>query len=184
MAWHNLNMRKVNLVGKKFNKWTVISESTKAKTSHDRVWECRCDCGNVSRVKTYYLTKAYSTQCVTCGQQPKPYTSELGEAFWRRIVRGATKRGYKVQVTRQEALAMFIAQGRKCALTGLEIKLPRYDTDVRDKKVSASLDRVDSTKDYVSANIQWVHKTINLMKNRLKESEFIEFCKLVARKHA
>jgi hypothetical protein len=42
------------------------------------------------------------------------------------------------------------------------------------------LDRVDSSKGYIEGNVQWVHKTINLMKQSFNQKEFIHFCKLVA----
>ena len=32
----------------------------------------------------------------------------------------------------------------------------------------------------VVGNVQWVHKTINIMKNKLPDSVFIDFCKKVA----
>ena len=45
---------------------------------------------------------------------------------------------------------------------------------------TASLDRIDSTKGYTKNNIQWVHKTINKMKNVLHDEEFIQWCNLIA----
>jgi hypothetical protein len=48
-------------------------------------------------------------------------------------------------------------------------------------KVTASLDRIDSSKGYVEGNVQWVHKRINIMKNDLSDSEFIEWCRVVSK---
>ena len=44
----------------------------------------------------------------------------------------------------------------------------------------ASLDRVDSKKGYIKGNIQWVHKTVNLMKSNIPQEIFLSFCKQVA----
>ena len=53
------------------------------------------------------------------------------------------------------------------------------------KKLSdqtASLDRIDNTKGYIIDNVQWVHKQVNFMKGTMKQTEFIEFCKLISSK--
>lgn len=48
--------------------------------------------------------------------------------------------------------------------------------------MTASLDRIDSTKGYTLDNIQWVHKHINVMKMDLDQEYFIKLCKLVTKK--
>lgn len=53
----------------------------------------------------------------------------------------------------------------------------RYATT---SKRTASLDRIDSTRGYVVGNLQWIHKDLNLMKNTLPTSLFIEWCKKVS----
>lgn len=53
-----------NLVGKKFNRLTVIAFSHKGKNSH-RYWKCLCDCGNETVVNTNSL-KAGSVKSCGC----------------------------------------------------------------------------------------------------------------------
>jgi hypothetical protein len=43
--------------------------------------------------------------------------------------------------------------------------------------VTASLDRIDSSKGYIIGNVQWAHKMVNRMKNDMPQEEFIEFCR-------
>lgn len=62
-----------------------------------------------------------------------------------------------------------------CNLTGLKLEFKTL------KKQTASLDRIDSTKGYVEGNVQWIHKDINLMKNRLPQDYFISMCDLISR---
>ena len=45
---------------------------------------------------------------------------------------------------------------------------------------TASLDRIDSSKGYVIGNVQWVHKDINIMKNKFDNQYFIDMCKKIA----
>jgi len=42
-----------------------------------------------------------------------------------------------------------------------------------------SLDRVNSNDYYHVDNIQWIHKHINIMKNKFETDYFIQMCKLV-----
>ena len=49
-------------------------------------------------------------------------------------------------------------------------------------KTTASLDRIDSKKAYTVDNIQWVHKDINMLKNKYDQEYFIHMCTLVANK--
>ena len=46
--------------------------------------------------------------------------------------------------------------------------------------MTASVDRIDSTKGYLKGNVQWVHKSINQMKSNRTDEEFIALCKAVA----
>ena len=45
---------------------------------------------------------------------------------------------------------------------------------------NASLDRIDSSKGYVKDNIQWVHKDVQIMKNKFSEDYFKQICCLVS----
>ena len=49
--------------------------------------------------------------------------------------------------------------------------------------MNASIDRVDSMKSYEEGNLQFVHKDVNIMKNKYDQDYFIEVCKLIANNH-
>ena len=63
----------------------------------------------------------------------------------------------------------------------LPIQMPKTGTD---NTGTASLDRIDSNKGYVTDNIQWVHKDINYMKSDLDEQQFIHYCRLVVQRQS
>ena len=71
---------------------------------------------------------------------------------------------------------MYIKQDKKCALTGVPISFEKTELGY-----SASIDRIDSKKEYDLDNVQLVHKDVNLMKNRFDQDYFISMCKLVAK---
>lgn len=108
---------------------------------------------------------------------------DLSGIFYSDIIYSANRRGIKfdsVNLTMEYLWNLYIAQDKKCALSKVEIKLFK---DFKKKKNlrlnTASLDRIDSTKDYEVGNVQWVHKDINKMKSTFKQENFIELCKNV-----
>ena len=54
-------MRKLDLIGKKFNSLTVVSEVEK-KNGYIR-WNCICECGNTTIVRSSYLSNGHIKSC-------------------------------------------------------------------------------------------------------------------------
>ena len=88
------------------------------------------------------------------------------------------RRPIELAITIQQAWELFLAQGRKCALSGEPIAFPRINAE----KGTASLDRIDSNLGYVLGNVQWVHKDVNIMKNKFDQDYFIGLCVKIASK--
>lgn len=82
----------------------------------------------------------------------------------------AKSRNREFTITLDDLFAVLLKQNNKCALTGVEFS----------SENKPSLDRIDSSKGYITDNIQFVLKDINVMKSNLEESRFIELCNLVA----
>ena len=61
-----------DLIGKKFTKLTVIKLSDKlfSFSSNRRVWECICDCGNITKVVTKSLTSGNTKSCGCLRRDP------------------------------------------------------------------------------------------------------------------
>jgi hypothetical protein len=79
-------------------------------------------------------------------------------------------------ITIKDVWEMYLAQDKKCALTKVPISFEKTELGY-----SASIDRIDSKKEYDLENVQLVHKDLNLMKNRFDQDYFISMCKLVAK---
>ena len=80
-------------------------------------------------------------------------------------------------ITIQDVWDLYLKQNKKCALSGVEISFTKEEGGY-----SASIDRIDSSKEYDLDNIQIVHKDVNIMKNRYNQDYFINFCKLISEK--
>jgi hypothetical protein len=54
-------MKKIDLIGKRFGRWTVIKESE--NKGKNVAWVCLCDCGNKRTCLSYNLLSGKSTNC-------------------------------------------------------------------------------------------------------------------------
>lgn len=104
---------------------------------------------------------------------------EIGKFLWNHICDQAKIRDLKVEVTIEDIWDLFLKQNKLCALTGEPLKFGITVKNHRAGLTTASLDRIDSNKGYTLDNIQWVHKTVNLLKMQLAEKDFIEWCQKV-----
>jgi len=149
-----------------------------------RFYLCRCKCGGTKIVQACILQ---SKKCHSCGclrkrrgkDNPKwTGVGEISGSYWDSVVAKAKKRGrggrlsWPVEIDAEYAWLVYQRQGGVCALSGTPIGFGKERT--------ASLDRIDSGQGYLPGNVQWVHKTVNLMKQNLPESLFIEFCLAIA----
>jgi hypothetical protein len=170
---------KDNLSGRVFGQWSV-SDKHRSNKNRDREWWSKCSCGFEKWVKAQYLKNNSSTKCVSCSTKRPGYPdTDIPNPLWKRINTNAAKRQIPISVTRKEVFDLFVAQHKKCALTGWELTMARNSTEHNAGNYTASLDRIDSTKGYVTENIQWVHKDVNLMKNTFSSEYLCQLCRAI-----
>lgn len=171
---------KIDLTGKVFGKLTVLSDTGRRK-SRKVIWLCQCECGKQTEVLSGYLISGdtKSCGCLMIGQaHNRTGYKELGGTLWYHIISNAKRRGIPVEITSEEAYNLYIQQDKMCAMTGVELNMVLNYRDESNKN-TASLDRIDNSKGYIPGNLQWVHKIVNIMRNKLSIDEFIEWCILV-----
>lgn len=179
--------RAIDLTGYKFGKLTAIEYRGDKTPSGERMWVCKCDCGNIKIVQRKHLRSGYTTSC-GCLAHPSGNEhsgwkghGEIPLDFFTTIKRNAVSRGIEFDITIEYLYDLLLKQDKKCALSGVDLYFGRVN---RDKKLTTvSLDRIDSSKGYVPGNVQWVHKRVNIMKNNMDEKDFIEFCKCIVEHH-
>jgi hypothetical protein len=174
---------RTNLIGLKSNMLTVVEYAgTRSydKTHSERRWKCLCECGKYTNLSTAILTKnkVMSCGCVKNinGKENRFWKGfeDISGVFWLRILRNAKARNSDIDFNMEFLWDLYIKQNRKCKLSGIEIHFNKKNG------ITASLDRIDSSKGYTKDNIQWVHKDINRMKTDFPQDYFLDLCSSVA----
>lgn len=83
------------------------------------------------------------------------------------------RRGIKCDVQLQNLTSLYERQDGKCALTGIIMTNKQHDL------AAISIDRIDSSRDYTTENVQLVCKAINLAKNSCTNQQMVEFVNLI-----
>jgi hypothetical protein len=175
---------KANIEGKTYGYLTVKYIDAVGKAI------CVCKCGNENFSVIPESLKRGSTTSCGCrrdqylkitGKNSVQYTGYegLNGKYWGTIKKRAEHRGHTVIISIEYAWNLFIKQNKKCALSGLPIDFAI--SNKRSSETTASLDRIDSTKEYVEGNVQWVHKHVNIMKNVFDQDYFISICELITK---
>lgn len=169
-------------LGHRVGRWEVIAEAParKPKTGRFTVRQmlCRCACGGEYPVDTIQLRRGTTTQCRVCRYRNRTHTSSY--RLWLRCRRNATVRGYCWRISLKHFMELYVAQGGRCAITGVPLVWAETAEELQTGVGTASLDRIDSKRGYVRGNVQWVHKTVNMLKGSLSDAELIHWARLIA----
>jgi hypothetical protein len=184
-------MKSINDIGVRFGMLLVIEEVKIDKSSRKR-YICLCECGNTHEALSSHLRAGRITHCGCEKYKGEKHTQwggvgEISGNFWyNHIIRSANgskngnreRKSKELTIDIEYAWNLFLKQNRKCALSGIELNFPKVH---KDKNYNASLDRINSNIGYVEGNVQWVHKDVNMMKNKYDQNYFIEICKLITK---
>ena len=168
--------RQIN-VGDKYKHWTVI-EGPKTNNYNCIIWKCQCDCGNTRWIQGNELSNP--NKCFECQQcasirRIKKQTLSNGRVGdltltrYTKLKKSAKNRGISFEVSIEFLWNLFISQKQICAITGDYMKSIK----------KASLDRIDSNKNYTEDNVQLVTYQANVSKHIMSMDSLYEFCKKV-----
>lgn len=175
-------------IGDKFGRWTVIGDLVNEQDRY--LIPCQCECGNTGLVRESFLLSEKYNGCKKCLHQNNYPTFRKSSAnpdvnlkglspAWASSINNNLQRGlYRTltsEITSFDLLAQLEKQNSKCAYTGEPLNVLGFSK----LKSNASVDRIDSSRDYTLNNVHWVLKSINLMKNAFSNEEFINLCSKV-----
>lgn len=104
--------------------------------------------------------------------------------MWRTINKpriNKEKTKHKVLISKEDLETLWELQGGICIYSKIKLVLPQQNNR-KDfpQYVFASVDRIDSSKDYTVDNIQFVSRTINFAKNSISDKDFVEFLRILS----
>lgn len=139
-------MKAIDLVGKRFGRWTVIERAVRPLTSSPSkpiYWKCKCKCGNESIVPAHNLRCHLSTSC-GCSRASDCPPFEL---LYKFFLSSNQKRGVSCQLSFEDFLSFVKVDN--CHYCHRKIEwFPR-----RSKKPNTyNLDRMDNSVGYLKEN--------------------------------
>jgi len=165
----------LNLVGTVHGGFNVLCKlPSKNKKAY---WQVVCISCNKQYSLSSDVIKKNIGGCVFCARKNVAKGSDsiyykggkyVTARFLSNVKHGARKRNITCEITIDELDKLWEAQDGKCSYTGRELTLSG-------EECTASLDRIDSNEGYYLGNVQFVHKTVNVMKWALPEEEFLGF---------
>jgi len=174
-------------VGKVCGSFEIIGFAGKNKYG-SRFWLGKCRCGRERKLRTSLISGGgmrKATQCNICTKRNGILANQtqkfIPHRFWKRLCDQAARRKIDITISKDEAYILFVKQGMKCALSNEDLYFTLFRTNFN-RYTNASLDRIDSSRPYTIDNVQWVHKSINMMKGTLSQVEFLEWCRKVTTK--
>lgn len=176
-----------DITGKRFGKLTVLKISEEKPYGPDKLfWLCKCDCGKEKIVPSWHLRNKKIISCGSagCGHEKSEGNlnskwcgyGQISGSYWCVVKMNAKSRNLTVQVNIEQAWKQFLKQDGKCALSGDQLIFAK---NRKDKTANASLDRINSKLGYTVDNIQWLDKTVNVMKQALSDKDFVNICRKI-----
>ena len=176
----------------KYNQLTILEE-----VNHNKRWmfKTQCDCGKIEIKRKDWVISGRTTSCKSCASKrtakkyPPPTNFQgvggLSKTHYSHIKHCAVVRDIPFELSIEFLWNLFEKQKHLCALTQLPIKLvPAIKGCTVDwSLITASVDRMDSTKGYTEDNVWWVHKEVNRLKNNYSLQELVYWCSLIVNTH-
>jgi hypothetical protein len=180
-------MKTINLINKRFGKLVVKKQSEERGNKGQIKWECVCDCGNKHITSGESLRGGKSKSC-GCNRLTPPNKEKDRElAVWKQLYKStiekrSKKMGYKSDISFETFKKISL---EKCYYCGLEPSNFATDRNSKGKKTSNTIikyngiDRIDSTRGYLTGNVVACCKYCNTAKNTMTQKEFKQFIKRV-----
>lgn len=141
------------------------------KCNSEQIYKRKCHALEATRVQRACRTCANSD---TKNSKRELY-HDMRLAWFAKVQFQAALRGILWELTPKDIWDLYIAQDRKCKLSGVDIGWALVGAIH-----TASLDRIDSAIGYIKGNVQLVHKDVNMMKQAFDQQHFVEVCTAIA----
>lgn len=174
----------IDLTNKKIGSLTCLDYVLKKETKYNRwVWECRCDCGEITFVRTTRLTNKNKPQiaCKICTDlrtsknKVLPEYQAIKNTLYNQYKRGASLRGYDFNLTKNIFESLIF---KNCYYCNKEPE--EYSSDKQKISVSIKepfkrngIDRLNNSLGYSIENCVSCCSICNKLKMNLDEKDFL-----------
>ena len=160
-----------SLVGQRFSRLMVVSDSDKRNKSRDTYWRCRCDCGNFKEVARSNLVSKHVQSCGCLRKQKVPQNAPIKHGE-RGLKPTPTNRLYRIWLhmknrcynQRSETYQYYGAKGIRICLEWMEYLPFKRWALANGYGDSLTIDRINNHGDYSPENCQWLTRSANTKK--------------------
>ena len=147
--------KKLDLVGKRFGRLTVIEYAGVKNCSSQ--WKCRCDCGKIKTVRGANLTSGVTRSCgCLCGESHVTHDGSDTRLYriWYGIIR-------RTEDSNRKEYANYGGRGIKmCPEWRSDFAVFREWATLNGYNDSLSIDRIDPDGNYCPENCRWATKSV------------------------
>jgi hypothetical protein len=191
-------MKKIDLTGKQFGRWTVLEQSPRA---YQTMWVCDCVCGTRRKVSGANLRTGHSVSCGCYREENRPNLVKNRDysgcrnprakknaernggvwvpssSLWYKRAAGvyysAKKQGLPLGFSSTAELASYVVSiaPDKCPV----FDVPFIDRGVGFSNWAPSIDKIDPKQGYIRGNIQIISMLANCMKRNASPDQLKQF---------
>lgn len=170
-----------NLVGKRFGRLVVVRELEKRGRNKQRLWECKCDCGKITKVTTEHLTNNHTK---SCGCLKKENAARIGKKrllpnnqanknqLFCNYKRQARIQGCEFNLLKEDFLKL---TSQNCFYCGREPSQTHKHSKSSDGYIYNGIDRLDNTRGYSKSNCVPCCDMCNKAKGNRTLKEFVNW---------
>ncbi len=180
--------KRLDLVGRGIGRLTVVRKTKRRSSSGSVYWECLCDCGNISLVRTDSLhgkgRLIRSCGCLRVDRARETKSLECGKASFNRVVdayvTNAAKRGYSFELSKEDIANLVSGPCFYCGSPPSNVS-SRKNSNGSFKY--NGIDRVDNSIGYNKTNCVSCCFKCNRAKDTMSVDEFFGLVSSIVRKH-